>query len=247
MTKTTWRLSALMGTTHFYGLSGECCHETAAERFCCTVSTATHRAVTSMAGSGIVFRDGRIESGGFAGNAGHVLDSDTHRRVATLTPARCFALSETCHGPNFGSPMCLPLSTTQQRLDSVRHESRTRSSARAGRPSGLRPSRQSLQPRGMRKIACRSCGQTCFQPALLRRRVEASRCPWSPARAIEGSPGESASIADANQPGTININGVFRVIPRLEAFQMLEMACGANNAKWELPRSKGRLRVLGSA
>lgn len=43
-----------------------------------------------------------------------------------------------------------------------------------------------------------------------------------------GSRDRNALIADANQPGIINSNGVFRVTPHLGAFQSPETECRAD-------------------
>jgi hypothetical protein len=70
--------------------------------------TATRRAVTSMAGSGTAFRDGRTESGESVGDAVHVLDCATLPKVAICVVRSCFALWETCHGRSRGFLTCSP-------------------------------------------------------------------------------------------------------------------------------------------
>ena len=56
-------------------------------RSSCFARTVTRRAVTSTAGSGTVFRDGRTESGVSAGYAVHVLDCATHPKAAICAEA----------------------------------------------------------------------------------------------------------------------------------------------------------------
>jgi len=52
---------------------------------------------------------------------------------------------------------------------------------------------------------------------------------------VGGSPDRNAPIADANQPETINFNGVFRVTTYRGAFQLSEMVCRAKEGRLNQP------------
>src|SRR5216683_6121601 len=91
-----------MGAPRSCVSSGECCHGTAGGPFCWFVPTATRRAVTSTAGSGTVFRDGRTESGASVGDAALVLDCATHPKASICAVHTCFGLSETYRARSHG-------------------------------------------------------------------------------------------------------------------------------------------------
>jgi hypothetical protein len=127
--------------------SGGPCHAMAAGRFPCFARTVTRHAVTSMAGNGIAFRDGRTASGVSVGGAALVRGCATLPRVAICvqvvsgglgSSASCFVLSETCHGRSPGFRTCSPRLKRRQKLASVScHPS-------VGMGSGERPYQEGL-------------------------------------------------------------------------------------------------------
>ena len=83
------------------------CPATADGGSCCFARTVTRRAVTSTAGSGTAFRDGRTESGVSVGDAVHALGCATHPKAGICVLHACFALSETYQGRSRGFLTCL--------------------------------------------------------------------------------------------------------------------------------------------
>jgi hypothetical protein len=95
------------------------------------------RSVTSMAGNGIVFQDGRIESDGSRGNAARAPGFATLPRAAICVLQDHFAHSETCHGRSRGfltflRPSMIPASTRLCARIAAKTRERTRQRHRYG-------------------------------------------------------------------------------------------------------------------
>ena len=87
------------------------CPGMAGARSSCFARTAKRRAVTSMAGNGTAFRDGRTESGVSVGDAAPVRDCATLPKAAICDRAGYSALSETYRARGLGSPTYSPTQT----------------------------------------------------------------------------------------------------------------------------------------
>src|SRR5882724_7536437 len=117
-----------MGAPRCCVSSGECCHATAGGPCCWSVPLATRLAVTSTAGNGTVFRDGRTESGVSTGDAAHAHGCATLPKVGICVQqvsgdlgslASCLPLTETCHDRCRGFLTCSPHLKRRQKLASV--------------------------------------------------------------------------------------------------------------------------------
>lgn len=74
----------------------------------CSVRAVKRRGVTSMAGNGTAYRDGRTESGVSAGDAALAPDCATLQKAAICGPADYSALSEAYPAPSLGFLTCSP-------------------------------------------------------------------------------------------------------------------------------------------
>src|SRR5436190_2124465 len=108
-----------MGAPRFCVSSGESCHGTVGGPCYWYVPTATRRAVTSTAGSGTVFQDGRTESCKSVGGAGHVADCAPLPKAVICVRASCFGRSATCRDQTCGFLTCSPHLKRQRRRASV--------------------------------------------------------------------------------------------------------------------------------
>src|SRR6266567_3704547 len=98
--------------------SGGRCPVTAGGRFSYFARSVGRLAVTSTAGNGTVFRDGRIESGVLVGGAALALDCATPARAAICAEADVerlppsFELTDLCRARSRGFRLCFHLRQT---------------------------------------------------------------------------------------------------------------------------------------